>query len=83
MTAQKYRTKKGRELFRPILTLREAQHLMIDDDMDGWCLACGESQRPVEPDAEHYLCESCRENMVFGIEQLILRGIAKVKEDEA
>jgi Zn finger protein HypA/HybF involved in hydrogenase expression len=83
MTKQKYRSKTGRDLYRPCLTLREAEHLMIADEMTGWCLVCGTEQDNVEPDAERYRCEGCGDSMVFGVEQLILRGIALVDGERA
>ena len=79
MTAQKYTAKSGRTLLRPNLSEREARHLMLGDEMLGWCLACGSEQDGVEPDARKYTCESCGEPMVYGIEELLLRGIARIE----
>jgi predicted RNA-binding Zn-ribbon protein involved in translation (DUF1610 family) len=42
------------------------------DDNIGICTACGEEATGVEPDAEHYECEGCGKNEVFGAEQLLL-----------
>ena len=46
------------------------------DDMTGFCIACGEESGPVEPDAEKYECEYCGEREVYGAEQLLLLGYA-------
>jgi Zn finger protein HypA/HybF involved in hydrogenase expression len=78
MTKQAYQSKGGDTLYRPNMTQREAEKLMVSDEMLGWCLGCGSEQEPVEPDAERYRCESCGAMKVYGIEQLVLRGIARV-----
>jgi len=41
-------------------------------DNPGICRACGEDQEGCEPDAEHYTCECCDANEVFGAEQLLI-----------
>lgn len=38
----------------------------------GICLACGEEQEGVEPDARKYECESCGANKVYGAEELLM-----------
>jgi hypothetical protein len=43
-------------------------------DSQGLCIACGEFADGVEPDARRYECESCEQNKVYGIEELILMG---------
>ena len=47
----------------------------IEEGTNGGCLACGEIQYGgVEPDARNYLCESCGENQVFGMKELLIMG---------
>jgi hypothetical protein len=46
------------------------------DDNIGFCLECGEEAFGVEPDAEHYKCESCEALQVFGAQQLLIMGYA-------
>ncbi len=47
----------------------------IENDSDaGFCLECGEEAGGCEPDAEHYLCEGCGANEVFGAEQILMMG---------
>lgn len=41
----------------------------------GFCLACGESQDCVEPDARRYECECCGKAKVYGAEELALMGL--------
>jgi len=52
------------------------QRTIMDDEMVGFCTACGEEQGGVEPDAERYTCESCGANTVYGAEMLLLMGYA-------
>lgn len=43
------------------------------DDCVGFCLACGNEQGGVEPDAEGYRCEECGERSVWGADQILIR----------
>lgn len=45
------------------------------DDLDGFCIACGAEQRPIEPDGEKGECESCGAQAVYGAEQLLLHMV--------
>ena len=45
----------------------------MDDTNDGICRNCGHVQSNVEPDARNYACESCKKDMVFGIEETVMR----------
>jgi hypothetical protein len=45
-----------------------------DDDMGGFCLACGHMQYGCEPDARRYHCEACGEKKVYGAQELLLMG---------
>lgn len=38
----------------------------------GICLACGDEQEGVEPDARKYECESCGAHKVYGAEELLM-----------
>ena len=69
--AVEYRAKSGRTLFKP--TLNTLEQMMFKSQ--GFCLACGEIQDGVEPDASKYTCDCCGENKVYGPENLILRGL--------
>ena len=43
----------------------------------GICLACGDEQEGVEPDARKYECESCGAHKVYGAEELLMMtGVA-------
>ena len=46
------------------------------DDNIGICLACGEEQYGVEPDARRYDCESCGAHRVYGAQELLIMGVA-------
>lgn len=40
----------------------------------GFCLACGNEQE-AEPDARQHLCLACGKIKVYGLEELLLRGL--------
>lgn len=82
MTTAKYTAKSGAIRYRPLLSLEEAQGLVFRDDLQGFCLACAEEQR-AEPDARRQRCESCGEHLVYGIEELLLMGIALIDGEAA
>ena len=83
MDSLQYTNKKGNIRFRPVLTVEEVESLLFNDNLNGFCCACGECELyGVEPDAELVTCESCGEPAAFGVEQLVLRGIARVIDNE-
>ena len=45
----------------------------VEDDYMGICIACGNEQEGVEPDARGYECESCGKNKVYGAEELLMQ----------
>ena len=44
----------------------------VEQDYMGICIACGNEQEGVEPDARRYECESCGERKVYGAEELLM-----------
>lgn len=48
----------------------------------GLCLVCKAPRDQVEPDAEGYLCECCDSHAVMGIEDMLMRGLINIIEDE-
>jgi hypothetical protein len=60
-----------------MMTTKPTQALVLemDDDNQGFCLACGEVQDDCEPDAARYTCECCGENKVYGAAELALMGL--------
>jgi hypothetical protein len=58
------------------LSLDRIMEAVQADDMIGFCLSCGEEQRPVEPDGRRQLCESCGKRYVYGAEEILLRSVA-------
>jgi hypothetical protein len=43
-----------------------------NDDMVGFCTACGHEQDGCEPDARNYECENCGEKKIFGAQELLI-----------
>jgi predicted RNA-binding Zn-ribbon protein involved in translation (DUF1610 family) len=73
MLIESYTSKAGEKRFRPVIQSRSE----MDDA--GLCIACGVEASNVEPDARQYVCETCGENKVYGLEELVVMGIAKVR----
>lgn len=72
MRIETYKTRGNKIRHRPIFESRS------DMENGGMCIACGSETSGVEPDARKYTCETCGEACVYGLEELLLMGIAKV-----
>lgn len=71
--AQTYLAKCGKTQIKP--AWRDLQRAVQRDDNTGFCLACGEEQTGIEPDARRATCEACGAKKVYGAEQLALMGL--------
>ena len=69
--AIQYKAKNGAMQWKPSIEEAEA----MDADSQGFCLACGETQDGVEPDATKYTCECCGADKVYGAAELALMGL--------
>lgn len=49
-----------------------ARDSILDMSNPGFCMSCGAAHDGCEPDAEHYKCEECGKNAVFGAELIFL-----------
>ena len=78
MKHETYKTRAGTLQYRPILSARRMQSIMMDG-RGGFCLACAHEQLAVEPDARRYPCESCGAPKVYGLEELLMIGLAKIR----
>jgi hypothetical protein len=58
-----------------VFTLEDVQR--ANDEMNGFCLACGFEQGGCEPDARRYECEACGEKQVFGPHEILFMGMVK------
>ena len=76
MKRQAYVTRTGVRQFKPVLS--ESTYHRAEDDMTGFCLACGPTQGGCEPDARKYQCESCEAPKVYGIPELLIMGLAVI-----
>ena len=58
------------------MTSHDKIELLLDlamaDSNEGLCMACGEVQAGVEPDATKYECECCGEREVYGSQEGLL-----------
>jgi hypothetical protein len=67
------KTKSGKSVYTFKLT--EGEYHSADNDMEGLCVACGETaDYNCEPDARNYECSACGERKVFGIQELLMMG---------
>lgn len=71
-----YTTKTGLQQFKPSTDLLAE----MDDCNQGFCLACGEVEDGVEPDAARYTCSCCGKAKVYGAAELALLNLCFVKE---
>jgi hypothetical protein len=78
MRAIPYETKSGKAQFLPEVSVSE-----VSDGTMGFCLACGAEAGGVEPDARRYQCESCGEAKVYGLGELALIGLLRIRGEEA
>ena len=73
MKTKQYKAKNvAIQLKPPIEWLLSVAH---GDNDEGFCLACGETQSGIEPDAGKCHCDSCGAPKVYGAEQLILMNL--------
>jgi hypothetical protein len=54
------------------ININRVMDAISSDENVGFCTACGEERRQVEPDARMYTCDCCGEKAVFGAEELLL-----------
>lgn len=54
------------------VSLNQILDAVESGDYIGICLACGDEQEGVEPDARKYKCESCGADKVYGAEELLM-----------
>lgn len=69
--ARTYMSKSGRRLLKPSIEMT----MLMNENGEGFCLACGGTQSGVEPDAVRIECEGCGEHLVYGAEDLVMRGL--------
>ncbi len=66
-----YMSRAGTRQFKPSIEELES----MDENMEGFCLACGEVQPGVEPDARKCVCDCCGKAKVYGASELALMGL--------
>jgi hypothetical protein len=66
-----YLSKDGARLF----SMTKREYLEFSNGSCGFCLSCGVEHSQVEPDAQGYICTSCEEPTVMGIEDMLLEGL--------
>jgi hypothetical protein len=77
MMKETYTAKSGDKRYRPVLTERTYRN--AEDSYKGFCIACGSTRGNCEPDARGYECPKCKQPKVYGIPELLMMGIARIK----
>jgi hypothetical protein len=78
MYAKKAKTVKGNTVH---ICIFEDGETPDDYNNEGFCIACGSSQSGCEPDARRYECEACGLPKVYGLEELVMMGYAKLSDE--
>lgn len=60
-------------------SMTEEEYLEYEDRMVGLCRNCGAERGCTEPDACNYPCEECGKKAVFGVQELMLRGLIELE----
>ena len=68
---QQYTARNGAKQWKPSIEYA----MLLSEANEGFCLACGNTQSGVEPDARKYTCESCGMPKVYGAEELVIMGL--------
>ena len=68
---RQYRARNGAMQWKPSIQLV----MLMNEANEGFCLACGEEQGGVEPDARQYKCAACGAFKVYGAEELVAMGL--------
>lgn len=70
---KKYTNKAGKP--RVMQPLKRLERAILADNSTGFCIGCGAERDQTEPDARKYPCEDCKENLVYGAEELVMMGL--------
>lgn len=58
--------------------MSEAEYADMLDNNGGFCVKCRSECFGVEPDARKYHCDSCGEDDVYGVEELLMMGLVEI-----
>lgn len=64
-----------------VIQISEETYAELSENYGGYCIKCGDEASGVEPDARRYICESCGERDVYGVEELLVMGIIQFIDD--
>lgn len=70
-TSIEYTARNGNVQWKPSIELT----MLMNEEQQGFCLACGDIADGVEPDARKYRCEACGAAKVYGAEEIALMGL--------
>lgn len=64
------------------IQISEAEYADLTENYGGFCIECRDQAYGVEPDARRYRCESCGASAVYGVEELLIRGLIRFTEED-
>jgi hypothetical protein len=65
-----------------VIRISQETYADMSENYGGYCTHCGDEASGVEPDARQYVCESCGERTVYGIEELLISGLIQFTDVE-
>ena len=66
-----------------VIRISQETYAQMSENYGGYCTQCGDEAAGVEPDARQYVCESCGERAVYGIEELLISGLIQFTDDDS
>ena len=66
-----------------IIRISQETYAEMSENYGGYCTQCGDEASGVEPDARKYVCESCGERAVYGIEELLISGLIQFPDGDS
>jgi|GEM_PF-1090631 len=66
-----------------VIQITAEEYEELRESYGGYCIACRDEAYGVEPDARGYECDSCGKLAVYGIEELLIRGVVEFSGDSA
>lgn len=73
-------TRSGREILQ--FTMTEAEYFCLDEQYVGLCILCGAERDCCEPDMRAEACECCERRGVYGVQELLLRGLVRFPDGD-
>lgn len=78
MTVETYTARSGKTRYRPVMTEAEVASIFHHEG-EGFCIGCGQdADEYCDPDTRQGICPNCGQETIYGLEALIVNGIARI-----